>query len=299
MLDVIQQRLRTPRNFTDKKTGAKTQLSLLRSNASFFKLSTDQHDGWIKALHLLKDKCQVEDWGDSAAGLPVLNNYLTQLFAAVINRYLEYHQADEDFKIKSIDPEYDAGIFFSDNDQYMSFNTGLYTNNFKKIFGHFTRNFHKNQQPWYFQGWMTDYEISYINGASLYRKKPMPFVFAKELHELYFNPFIQLNIDPEHILKDPGNLNLVQAVLQELNIVNCSKSELIQRLTGAVAMMVVRVQQNSRTVMPQYSAQTGAIQLLLPLSFTVDHTVQLVIPVSKEPLPRAQGVQADDWDPAQ
>lgn len=57
---------------------------------------------WNSAKQDLQNRCERENWGEN---LTILHNYITQLFAAIGNRYLE--------QVPPIDHgQYKDGIFF-------------------------------------------------------------------------------------------------------------------------------------------------------------------------------------------
>lgn len=265
-------RVRSQMTYTDPKTNKFKKKSMLTSNVFFYRLNSKQENvGWEEAKSELKTKCQTEDWGQDSI---ILHNYLTQLFDAVAKRYLsELKESGEEH-----DEDYETGLFFTDDDKYMLFNTSLYNSHFEQIYMLCTRNRIKQQQLWFFKCWCTNQELAAMNLFP--RKKPISFIFFREHHELYFTPTIELTIFQNHIMQDDIKHNRIPTALSGMRFQDKEKSDYAEKLASAVARMLVRVKQNSRTVVPQYF--DGKLQLLLPLSFSEDNAVQLVIPVSKE-----------------
>lgn len=265
-------RLREAIVYTDKATQKDKKRTMLLSNVSFYNCKTDRDpSGWNEAKRRLSKKCQYENWGKEQV---ILHNYVTQLFDAIARKYLNgLACADGEH-----DEDYMDGLFFSDDDKYLFVNTSLYNNRFEQIYMLCSANTNLNQQPWFFLSWSTNQELT---TSRIYpRVKPDSFVFFKEHHELYYTPAIELTINQGHILAEDVNHNRIPRALGITSSKQAQGWNLEEKLAGAVSRMLVRVKQNSRTVVPQYF--DGKLQLLLPLSFTDDNIVQLVIPVSKE-----------------
>lgn len=233
--------------------------------------------GWGHAKRELESKCIPENWGYDSS---ILHNYVNQLFAAVAKRYLERDGSNNN--------DYYEGVFISDNDQFMCFHTGLVTTNFDTIFGKFERNRAVAMQPWVFKGWLTEYEL---RRERIFRLMPERFVFFQQFHELYYNPAISITIYTTHILSEDESHGRLHMLFPEAD-----NTMLLTYLDGAISKMKSRVSQNSRTVVPQFF--NGRIQLLLPLSFTADRTVSLVIPVEKSEVPLRAGEERDPRNPA-
>jgi hypothetical protein len=267
--------------------------SFILENVSFYNFNTaEDPSGWTTAKATLKAKCQFENWGVNDK---ILHNYLTQLFGAVAKQYLT-----ESSHARGHILDYNKGIYFSYDGEFMLFDTGLYTDDFKRIFAHCSRNRNQAAQLWFIDDWYNEYEIATktTNGRPIYRCLPEPFVFFREYHELHYNPLISLQVNSEHMLDDDTDHRRVQTVLEQLGIVTRSKAETKDRIDVAISKMKIRVKQNSRTVVPQNFATAG-IQLLLPLSFADDNKVQLVVPVTKVQLPLRPGEVSDPYNPSQ
>jgi hypothetical protein len=270
-----------------RQPAAYSRKSMMEENISFYGFGgwdgTKAKLNWDGAKTELKKLCQPENWGPNDK---ILHNYVNQLLNAVLKQYLK--ECGEKH-----DDDYNKGIFFSYDGDLMWFDTGLYTNDFKRIFGFCDRNLNQDHQLWFLQEWQTRFVASKLNSF----REPEPFKFFKEHHELHFNPQFDLQIDTDHMLESNENHDRVKKVLDALNIVTTGKPDMLNRIKMAVENMKIRVKQNSRTVVPQFYGDLG-LQLLLPLSFGNDNAVQLVIPVTKIELDLKRTETRDPTNPS-
>jgi len=111
--------------------------------------------------------------------------------------------------------------------------------------------------------------------------RPKKLLHYEVFEDLMYNPEIQCHIDMDHILEPGTNARLQEAIPQQYaETDDAYRMRLRTELSEAVDRMLMRVQDNYGTVVPQlYNHQ---LQLLLPLSFDHGMSTPLAIPVTKQ-----------------
>ncbi|HCM1915562.1 TPA: DUF3825 domain-containing protein [Salmonella enterica subsp. salamae serovar 28:r:e,n,z15] len=179
---------------------------------------------------------------------PVLYNYLR----------FTYKRLREEGKIE-----------ISDDAQYLTFNTGLVTNNQEPIFLLCNVNRNSTSIPWFFIGWKRRGE----QDLSKFSRLPEMANFFDDPQYLLFDSRKDLRVNIEHIVEenkerfpDPYN-QMDNYPLQTL-------------LKGAIDNAKERVKRNYKTAIPQY--YDGKLQLLLPLCLNTPEVADLALVVEKQ-----------------
>lgn len=206
------------------------------------------------SIKYLAGLCAPEEWDFTSSTIKrfeVLKNYLNHTFKKVYS---------ED-KVK-----------FSKNNEFCSFNTGLYTPNFEDIFAFFEKNRRAADQAYVFKAFLKN------SDSTLNKTIPHPlpdtadYFSAPDL--LIYNSKLDLIVDLDHIIEDN-----IERFPQ--NFKNLSSDEILRRLRGAVELVKKMVRSNYKIAVPQFF--NGRIQLLLPLHLTdINANPDLVLAVSRE-----------------
>ncbi|MEI6480440.1 MAG: DUF3825 domain-containing protein [bacterium] len=185
---------------------------------------------------------------------------------AILKNYLDYYYR----KLKE-----ESKIFFTKDNQYCIFNTGLVTNNQEDIFAFFEANksTRTNSSPYYFKCFLKHSDPLLLEkfGESL----PECANFFDKPELLILNPKYKIVPDIEHIITD--NKTRFPSHLQ-----NADNAELRRQLKGAIDDVTKKVRTNYKIAIPQY--YDGKVQLLLPLCLTSGSpNPDLALVVSKVP----------------
>lgn len=200
-----------------------------------------KYDTAIDHLAKLADK---EPWDFSDAKEPknsILKNYLEHTFRKVFS---------------------EKKVFFTKDNQWACFNTGLVTSNLESIFALCEKNFHttienRSCQPYVLKSFAreSDYQLISVFKGEL----PDVADFFSNPEDLIFNPRCRIVPQIDHIIED--NIDRFPSHMQ-----NLSSDELCRRLHGAILEAQKKVMSNYKIAVPQYYG--GRIQLLLPLCLT-------------------------------
>lgn len=228
--------------------------------------------GYSAAIAKLSEKAKQENWGEQNC---ILENYIDHVY-----RFIR--------KCHTAKDQEDRGLIFSKDGQNAVLHTSLYTSEYTPIFARFQKNNVKNRQEWCFLAWLDQYNLQ---RANVLQDEPKPIRWVSHHYELYYNPEIILYPDIKHIMQGDENHGRVQKLLPGQN-----HDMHVKLLTGAIEQMKVRVQQNSRTVVPQYYARNNCIQLLLPLNLTGGDTIDLVLTCQR--VKRPEVTNADPNEPS-
>ncbi len=172
---------------------------------------------------------------------------------AILKNYLEYYYR----RLKE-----ESKIFYTKNNEFCIFNTGLVTNNQEDIFAFFEVNksikkYKKDLAPYYFKGFFKHSDSMLLEkfGESL----PEPANFFEKPELLLINPKYKIIPDIEHIIED--NKNRFPLHLQQAD-----NAELRRQVKGSIGDVIKKVRTNYKIAIPQYF--DGKVQLLLPLCLT-------------------------------
>ena len=150
-------------------------------------------------------------------------------------------------------------IYFTPDNKFCCFNTGLITKNLEEIFAHFEESKTKrpNSSPFHFKCFCKKSEHTLI---SIY-KGNLPEIadFFQKPEDLIFNPKCEIIPNIDHIIET--NKDRFPTTMHALPL-----DEIRRRLEGAIEEVKKRVKTNYKLAVPQYF--NNQIQLLLPLYLT-------------------------------
>lgn len=193
-----------------------------------------------------------ENWDysyDSGKKHPILMNYIHHTFKKVYKDNL---------------------LEFTNDGEYVIFNTGLVTENQEEVFGLMQKNKNpKAKTPFFFHGWKkaSDRSLSKFNKLS-----DLPN-YIDDASKLIYDIKLDLRISIEHIISDN-----IQRFPE--NIKALERSLIRNILHGAVEDAKKRVRRNYKTAIPQYF--NGQLQLLLPICFGDKSKADLALVVENE-----------------
>lgn len=170
---------------------------------------------------------------------------------AILKNYLQYYYQ----RLKE-----ENKIFFTKNNEYCIFNTGLVTRNQEDIFAFFEKNRKTDKPgfaPYFFKSFNKHSDpILLEKFGGLF---PEPAYFFEKPDLLLINPKYAIVPDIEHIIED--NKSRFPTHLQ-----NADNAELRRQIKGAIDDVTKKVRTNYKIAIPQYF--DGKVQLLLPLCLT-------------------------------
>ena len=200
-----------------------------------------------KAIQLLADTAIKENWEyPGKRENHILKNYMRYTF----------------FKLQSEDKIYIT-------DDYVLFNTGLFTPLYDPIYVYGEKN--KTQCPqnyseWIFKGYMTEYDLGELGIYEL----PSRADYFSDPSQLIFDPTLKINVQYDHILNDARNLERIQ---------NIDTKNIQSLLIGEIDKAKKRVAANYQLAIPQY--YQNKIQLLLPLCLEDGITPDIALVITR------------------
>ena len=206
---------------------------------------------WFDHLSSLAEMAMPESWRFTHPSLPPKN-----LDTPILEKYVNYVFKKQvidfnNFQYES-DPEFADRIFYLRNEK-AGFNTGLYTKNYKSIYGCFTRNKRKDTMlDWFFRGFFDDVapDMKYV--------QPLPDKpgFLLPLIGMTYFPAWDIRVNVNHILCDPENFARLPVEVQRAK-------NLSLLLETAVELARRKASFEPGIVVPQ--GYQGKVQFLLPL----------------------------------
>lgn len=175
---------------------------------------------------------------------PILEKYVNTVFRKQVIDFTNVHPES--------DPQYADKIFYLRNEK-ACFHTGLYTRNYKSIYGCFTRNKRKDSMlEWYFRGFFDDVspDLKYVQPLP-----DKPSFLLPTSGMMYFSEW-DIRVNVNHILCDPDNFARLPAEVQPAR-------NLTLLLETAVELARRRASFEPGIVVPQ--GYQGKIQFLLPI----------------------------------
>ena len=214
---------------------------------------------WYDQLIALADLALPESWrfkepssSPKNMDTPILEKYVNYVFKKQVIDF-------NNFQYES-DPEYADKIFYLRNEK-ACFHTGLYTKNYKSIYGCFTRNKRKDTLlDWYFRGFFNDVapDMKYVQPLP---EKPM---FLLPTSGMAYLPGWEIRVNVDHILCDPDNFARLPIEVQRTK-------NLTLLLETAVELARRKASFEPGIVVPQ--GYQGKVQFLLPLCLLdTEHT---------------------------
>ncbi len=166
--------------------------------------------GWYDQLDTLAALALPESWKFRKPPVPlknpntpILERYVITIFKKAI---VDYNN-EPDPVIRD--------LIFSLRNETACFNTGLFTRQYKPIYGCFQRNKREGtQQDWYFQGFCDD------ASANLRHVEPLPVKPQYQMPQYgqAYSPDRYIRVNVTHILGDTANLERIPQGLREMKI---------------------------------------------------------------------------------
>ena len=254
-------------------------------------------NGFLQAVEVLaQEKVLKEDWAykdQNNRNYPILKSYLLRTFERLLSED-KRHNSDVHWKTK---------IRYSDDKNYVVFNTGLVDSLFEPVFAFFQKSTKASIMAKYkytFKCFVKSNDsehqmLTRIFGSDL----PEPAHYYDDTSELVYNiksdigtynwnhiiercdrlpiEFLQdngpKNFDYENITEDFYK-RLSQAILlTDSRSYNCIKN----RIVDAVNYAIKRVRWNFKTAIPMYYPSAEKISLLLPLSLSTEDKIDVAL----------------------
>ncbi|OPC76618.1 hypothetical protein B4N89_44820 [Embleya scabrispora] len=156
------------------------------------------------------------------------------------------------------------------DERFGTFNTGLATREQEDIFGLFEVNRVEGRQPWYFRGWRVESDRDFLKN---FPTPPEPVTFTEDPSAYHYDWTRELKVNVRHVMED--NLDRFPRALRT------DLYGLELRLEAAVKRAAQRAKRNYKAAVPMWYPKADEVQLLLPLSLTHPHTVDLALVVSR------------------
>lgn len=197
------------------------------------------------SLLTLAGLAQPEDWTyrrtSSERPVPILRSYIVYTF----------RRAHLQGRVAVIEDE---------TERYATFNTGLLTPHFERIFGFFVEQTRPEyEQPWFLLGFYRESDYRLLR----FQRLPDRATYFDSPADLLYDPRLDFRIQYEHIVND--RVERFPAALQQ------DERRRTEAVRQAVQHATFRVEQNYKTAIPQFYWPTrelddpGKLQLLLPL----------------------------------
>lgn len=210
----------------------------------------------------LAGMAQAEEWTyrytSSDKPVPILRNYVMYTFRRA------YYQ--------------DRVIEVSDDDQsrYATFNTGLLTPHYERIFAFFVAQTRTEySQPWFLRDFCRESDYRLMR----FQRLPERATYFDHPADLLYDPRLDLRVQYEHIVND--------RVERFPEILRTDERRRTESVRQAVQHAIFRVEQNYKTAIPQYrfaprdDSDPGKLQLLLPLCLVDVSRADLALSIDK------------------
>lgn len=148
----------------------------------------------------------------------------------------------------------DDAVYFSDNDDYAVFNTGLLTENGEDIVCLFNKFNGSKKFPMHLQNFYKESDYEFLNNFST---TPPVVTYFENPEKIYFDPNKELVKNLDHILED--NFKRFPEELQ-----NKGKPYILSLLSSGLELTMKRCKRNYRIAVPQY--YNKEITYLLPVN---------------------------------
>lgn len=175
--------------------------------------------------HLAPEKWSFDDSGDCG----ILKSYLEHTF----------HRLLEEKKVK-------------EEKSYAIFNTGLFNLFYQPIYAYFVPNLVPNRQPWFLDGFYTDYNLLMMGITDL----PEKANYFINPSDLVFDTHLEVVPQYEHIFGDQENVSRLPEKIKNSRLG-------MQLFDGALRQTRRMLEADYKTAIPQYYNRT--IQLLIPI----------------------------------
>ncbi|MCL2864643.1 MAG: DUF3825 domain-containing protein [Lachnospiraceae bacterium] len=159
----------------------------------------------------------------------------------ILKKYLEhtYRRLEEENKI------------YTDEEKAV-FNTGLFDIYFQPIYAYFVKNRVEDQQKWYLENFINEYQLSSFGINPL----PERANYFNDNSDLIFDTRLDIIPQYDHIFGDLENIERMPAIVR-------TSSMRVQLFDGAIKIATRMLEANYKVAVPQY--YNRRIQLLVPL----------------------------------
>ena len=206
-------------------------------------LNTIYEECFIPDIHIenLSTLAIKENWeykkDKSKNKLPILRNYLMFTYKRLADLY-------------NSDPKSNY-IYISD--KYISFNTGLQTDNYEDIYMIWEKNKNTKKQKWCSMGFYKESESFLLTNCKLTDRAK----YINSTDELLLDTNLRIVPNLDHILQDEENVKRLPKQFQKVPY-------LLSILNGAISITLNRLKANYKLAVPHF--YNNRIQLLLPIS---------------------------------
>lgn len=205
---------------------------------------------WYEKLNRLAGLALPEIWsyrtpnpGASNQKTPILENYIIHTFKRLAYEYNESNDEEEKASI------------FSQVDNALCFNTGLFTTTFENIYACFRKNKTPNREPWFLVCFSDTGDPFLRNFLNLPRRAQ----YFSKMSELIYDTHAELRVNTAHILQNENNRKRLPDSVKD-------SANLITLFNGAVDLAKKKVEANYKAAVPQF--YDNQICFLLPICLT-------------------------------
>jgi len=208
------------------------EVPLLFTEFSWFPLSLDVHYGYLAM------KARPELWGLPDNPFVILDSYFIHTYIHTIKHH---------------------ALAVSSDGEFCCFDTGLLTPRLAQIYAVFQKNKNKGFQSWFFKGWFDYTEVVGMNKFETIPNRP-PFFNSPT--DLFFDPRIELRLDPSNIKLDSDDKARLQKACPQTSL--AALDEMLESRFERTKRLVML---SPRTAVPMYfpGSKSNQMLLLLPL----------------------------------
>jgi len=208
------------------------EVPLLFTEFSWFPLSLDVHYGYLAM------KARPELWGLPDNPFVILDSYFIHTYIHTIKN---------------------NALSISSDGEFCCFDTGLLTPRLAQIYAVFQKNKNKGFQSWFFKGWFDYTEVVGLNKFETIPNRPP---FFKSPTDLFFDPRIELRLDPSNIKLDSDDKARLQKACPQTSLT--ALDEMLESRFERTKRLVML---SPRTAVPMYfpGSKSNQMLLLLPL----------------------------------
>jgi hypothetical protein len=190
----------------------------------------------------------------SSASFPILRNYIEHTYKRLFN-------------LSQTNPD---GNYMIVEDNYLCFNTGLFTPNYEPIYAYAIRNRPEHRTEWKLDGFFQESARMLCHISKL----PNRAIYFQDISEVFYDTKFDLRIKVDHILDDEENKKRIPEEYRD--------NKMLPMLLGRMAIdyAKMRIDENYKTAVPQFFG--GKVQFLIPISLGDPAVVDLALAVSRE-----------------
>ncbi len=161
-------------------------------------------------------------------------------------------------------------IHVDEKEENAFFNTGLMTTEGDEIFGHLIKSFYYDSNNpssnyWYFKTFLKANEKEFLLKCT---SKPEIATYYNDFSELYFNPYLDVEINYEHIYEDN-----IERLPHEIKAID--KETAKQILKASLEFTKKKIKRNNRIPVPQY--YNSKLMFLIPVRVFSKKTIVVAV----------------------